>query len=134
LLLLLLLEDVTGEGERTRSLGLVGAAFGLGFIVGPALGGTLVGWHPRYPALAAALLSFINLIGTSLTPLVHVTSRTRSLRSLLTAHNARIAGAYFLLTESLTAEQMKAAQDTRKQSPSVLSHSPFLCSHLVSFS
>lgn len=35
------------------------------------------------------------------------------------------AGAYFLLTESLTAEQMKAAQDTRKQSPSVLSHSPF---------
>lgn len=81
--------DVTGEGERTRSLGLVGAAFGLGFIVGPALGGTLVGWHPRYPALAAALLSFINLIG-----------------------------AYFLLTESLTAEKMKAAQDTRKQSPS----------------
>ncbi|ELR12333.1 transporter, major facilitator subfamily protein [Acanthamoeba castellanii str. Neff] len=82
--------DVTGEGERTRSLGLVGAAFGLGFIVGPALGGTLVGWHPRYPALAAALLSFINLIG-----------------------------AYFLLTESLTAEKMKAAQDTRKQSPSL---------------
>jgi hypothetical protein len=65
---------------------------------------------------------------------VHVTSRTRSLRSLLTAHNAHIAGAYFLLTESLTAEKMKAAQDTRKQSSSVLSHSPFLYSHPVSCS
>lgn len=55
--------DVTTRDDRTRGMGLIGAAFGLGFIAGPALGGILAGSDPvsadfRTPALTAAGLSF----------------------------------------------------------------------------
>jgi DHA1 family tetracycline resistance protein-like MFS transporter len=56
--------DVTDEQNRARGLGLVGASFGLGFIFGPALGGTLsAGDNYSLPALAAAALSALNLLG-----------------------------------------------------------------------
>jgi DHA1 family tetracycline resistance protein-like MFS transporter len=56
--------DVTDEQNRARGLGLVGASFGLGFIFGPALGGTLsAGNNYSLPALAAAALSALNLLG-----------------------------------------------------------------------
>ncbi len=54
------ISDVTDAKERTRSLGLIGAAFGLGFIIGPAVGGILSRWGFMVPALAAAVLSVIN--------------------------------------------------------------------------
>jgi DHA1 family tetracycline resistance protein-like MFS transporter len=54
--------DVTDEKGRARGLGLIGAAFGLGFIIGPAAGGLLSQWGYGAPALAAAGLSLINLI------------------------------------------------------------------------
>jgi DHA1 family tetracycline resistance protein-like MFS transporter len=54
--------DVTDASNRARGLGLIGAAFGLGFIIGPALGGTLSVWGFAVPAFAAAGLSFVNLI------------------------------------------------------------------------
>ena len=41
----------------------MGAAFGIGFIVGPAIGGILAAADLMYPALAAAALSFLNLLG-----------------------------------------------------------------------
>ncbi len=44
-------------------MGLMGAAFGIGFIVGPAIGGTLVAHHHSIPAIAAALISLLNLVG-----------------------------------------------------------------------
>ena len=49
--------DVTGPTERSRGMGLVGAAFGLGFIVGPALGGVAghYGGPPAVGLLGAAL-------------------------------------------------------------------------------
>jgi len=54
--------DVTDASNRARGLGLIGAAFGLGFIIGPALGGTLSVLGFAVPAFAAAGLSFVNLI------------------------------------------------------------------------
>jgi DHA1 family tetracycline resistance protein-like MFS transporter len=54
--------DVTDEGSRAKGLGLVGAAFGLGFIFGPALGGFLSGYGFEVPAFAAAGLAALNLL------------------------------------------------------------------------
>jgi len=56
--------DVTDNKERAKGLGLIGAAFGLGFIIGPALGGTLAGdGNYALPALIASGLAFLNLLG-----------------------------------------------------------------------
>ena len=52
--------DVTPPENRARSYGLVGMAFGLGFIVGPALGGVLGSIDPRLPFWAAAGASLAN--------------------------------------------------------------------------
>jgi DHA1 family tetracycline resistance protein-like MFS transporter len=54
--------DVTDAKSRNRGLGMIGAAFGLGFIIGPALGGLLSGVSYSVPAFVAAGLSFINLL------------------------------------------------------------------------
>lgn len=53
--------DVTPPERRTRALGLLGAAFGLGFVVGPAVGGLLGQVDLSAPAYAAAALSLLNL-------------------------------------------------------------------------
>ncbi|MEN3203782.1 MAG: MFS transporter [Atribacterota bacterium] len=59
--------DVTQDKERAQGFGLLGAAFGLGFIVGPFLGGVLsFGENYARPALWAAGLSLFNLIGVFL--------------------------------------------------------------------
>ncbi len=52
--------DVTATDRRARAYGLLGAAFGIGFIVGPAVGGLLGQWGPRTPFWVAAGLSFAN--------------------------------------------------------------------------
>ena len=54
--------DVTDEQNRARGLGLIGAAFGLGFIIGPATGGALSQWGYNVPAFAAALVASLNLL------------------------------------------------------------------------
>ncbi len=54
--------DVTEESERTRWMGMVGASFGIGFILGPALGGLLHPYGSGIPAFAAAGLAAANLI------------------------------------------------------------------------
>ncbi len=55
------ISDVTDAKNRARGLGMIGAAFGLGFILGPAAGGFLSQWGYGVPALMAAALSLINL-------------------------------------------------------------------------
>ena len=72
--------DITDESNRARGMGLIGAAFGLGFILGPALGGGLSRWGYAVPAFAAAAISFVNMIAV-----------------------------YFKLPESLSPEQRAAA-------------------------
>jgi DHA1 family tetracycline resistance protein-like MFS transporter len=57
------ISDITDEKNRAKGLGLIGAAFGLGFIIGPAVGGVLSGsGHYSIPAFVAAGLAFLNLI------------------------------------------------------------------------
>jgi DHA1 family tetracycline resistance protein-like MFS transporter len=53
------LSDVLEERERARGFGFIGAAFGIGFIAGPALGSLLVQWNLKAPAWAAAALSLL---------------------------------------------------------------------------
>jgi len=54
--------DVTDRQNRSRGLGMIGAAFGLGFIFGPAVGGLLSRFGYAVPAFLAAGLSFVNLV------------------------------------------------------------------------
>jgi MFS transporter, DHA1 family, tetracycline resistance protein len=54
--------DVSPPEGRARAMGLVGAAFGLGFIVGPALGGALASLGHRAVPLAACALAAVNLL------------------------------------------------------------------------
>lgn len=56
------LADISAPEERARHFGLIGAAFGIGFIVGPAIGGLLGEWGPRAPFHAAAALAGANLL------------------------------------------------------------------------
>ncbi len=54
--------DLSNEDERSRRFGLIGATFGAGFVVGPALGGLLGSFGLRLPFYAAAALAFANLL------------------------------------------------------------------------
>lgn len=56
------ISDVTDAQSRSKGLGMIGAAFGLGFIIGPASGGLLSQWGYAVPAFAASALSFSNLL------------------------------------------------------------------------
>ena len=58
--------DVTDAKDRAKGLGMIGAAFGLGFIIGPASGGLLSQWGYAVPAFVAAVLVLINLVMVSL--------------------------------------------------------------------
>ena len=52
--------DVTPTTRRAQAYGLMGAMFGLGFVIGPALGGVLGHYHLRLPFVTAAGLTFLN--------------------------------------------------------------------------
>ena len=56
--------DVTEPGKRAQSFGVIGIAFGLGFMAGPAISGFLAGFGYAYPIYAAAALSFTSIICT----------------------------------------------------------------------
>jgi DHA1 family tetracycline resistance protein-like MFS transporter len=96
--------DITDEKNRAKGLGLIGAAFGMGFIIGPAMGGILSNWGyatsafatiglSRYavPALVAVGLSALNLLGVILwlpesLPPEKRTEMANSPRTAFTAH------------------------------------------------
>lgn len=71
------ISDVTTEKDRGRALGMIGAAFGLGFILGPATGGLLASIDYALPAWLGAGLEVMNVllvlvfVKESLTPEVH---------------------------------------------------------------
>jgi len=54
--------DVSPPEKRTQNFGLIGVAFGLGFIIGPLTGGLVADISPRAPFVVSALLTFANLI------------------------------------------------------------------------
>src|SRR5215471_8956064 len=80
--------DVTPEDQRAAKFGMLGAAFGLGFIIGPAVGGLLGTYGLRYPFWAAGALSLLNA-----------------------------AYGYFILPESLPPERRATSFSLRKANP-----------------
>ena len=54
--------DISTEETRAKNFGMIGAAFGVGFIIGPALGGLLAGLGVRAPFYAAAVLCLLNTV------------------------------------------------------------------------
>ncbi len=56
------LADISPPERRSANFGLIGMAFGFGFIIGPALGGIVAQWGPRMPFLLAAALAFGNAL------------------------------------------------------------------------
>src|SRR3954471_12714548 len=59
------ISDVTKPEERAKSFGIIGIAFGLGFLIGPAISGFLSKFDYRYPMYAAALMSFTSIMATT---------------------------------------------------------------------
>jgi DHA1 family tetracycline resistance protein-like MFS transporter len=60
------LADITPPEKRGATFGLMGAAFGLGFILGPAMGGLLSGFGTRAPFIVAAALAGLNALWIAL--------------------------------------------------------------------
>jgi MFS family permease len=58
------ISDVTEPENRAKAFGVIGIAFGLGFLIGPALSGFLAQYDYSYPAWAAATLSFTSVLCT----------------------------------------------------------------------
>lgn len=63
-----MMADVTPPADRARGMGLVGAAFGLGLVLGPLLGGLLAGAEGSFtvPCLLAALMSLLAVLAAGL--------------------------------------------------------------------
>jgi len=54
--------DISTDEDRTKNFGLIGAAFGLGFIIGPVIGGLLGHYGARVPFYFAAILCMVNFL------------------------------------------------------------------------
>jgi DHA1 family tetracycline resistance protein-like MFS transporter len=54
--------DISTPEKRAQNFGLIGAAFGLGFIIGPVIGGVSSHWGPRVPFLVASGLTLLNVL------------------------------------------------------------------------
>jgi DHA1 family tetracycline resistance protein-like MFS transporter len=85
--------DITTQENRARGMGMVGAAFGLGFIFGPAIGGLLSGFGPSVPPLFAGALSFVNFVAA-----VFVLPESRKPGALVRERASRIGA----LTQAMT--------------------------------
>jgi MFS family permease len=58
------ISDVTKPEERAKSFALIGIAFGMGFLIGPAISGFLAQYSYQYPIFAAAALSATSILST----------------------------------------------------------------------
>jgi DHA1 family tetracycline resistance protein-like MFS transporter len=54
--------DISTDENRSKNFGIIGAGFGLGFILGPMIGGTLAGYGSHYPFIAAGVFNLINFL------------------------------------------------------------------------
>lgn len=83
-----MMADITGPENRARGMGLIGAAFGLGLVLGPMLGGLLSGDQPGFtlPCAVAAVMSVLAMVAAaiflpeSLTPEKRAGNRTHQQR------------------------------------------------------
>ncbi len=86
--------DVTPPEKRASAFGLIGAAFGMGFVLGPALGGILGSVNPRLPFWVAGALSLVNgMYGLFVLP----ESLSRELRSSFSWKRANPVGSLTIL-------------------------------------
>jgi len=69
--------DISSKEDKARNFGLLGAAFGVGFILGPVLGGLLSEYGSRAPFFAAATIAFANMLFGYLVLPETVTDTTR---------------------------------------------------------
>ncbi len=105
--------DITTPENRAKGMGLVGAAFGLGFIFGPAIGGFLSQWGYAMPAFFASGLSLVNLVAAwILLPESRTVrngqgprlSRVAALRAALTRpHLPQVLLVYFVIVAAFSA-------------------------------
>src|SRR5580700_11323278 len=58
------ISDVTKPEERAKSFAIIGIAFGMGFLIGPAISGFLAQYSYQYPIFAAAGLSLTSILAT----------------------------------------------------------------------
>lgn len=83
--------DVTAPEERARGMGMIGAAFGLGFIFGPAIGGVLSHYGAAAPFFAAGALALVNgLLAIRFLPESRPAGRGEPRALLQTGFGARI--------------------------------------------
>lgn len=54
--------DISTSEDRAKNFGMIGAAFGLGFVIGPMIGGLLGNYGPRVPFMVAAALCMVNFL------------------------------------------------------------------------
>jgi DHA1 family tetracycline resistance protein-like MFS transporter len=96
------LSDITDEHNRARGLGIVNAAFGLGFVFGPAFGGVAASFFgPRVPFFAAACVSLTTvLLSTFLLP-ESLPPERRKLETAAAAKVARGSNLDFLRTPAV---------------------------------
>ncbi|MGA3203178.1 MAG: MFS transporter [Bryobacteraceae bacterium] len=59
------ISDITKPEERAKSFGVIGIAFGIGFLIGPAVSGILAKSSYQYPVFAAAGLSALSILATA---------------------------------------------------------------------
>ncbi len=90
--------DITTDEDRVRGMGLIGAAFGLGFIIGPGIGGVLGAVDPRLPFVVAAAFALANFglawkrLPESRVPGSHEGARQARWSSLFSAVGSRTYG------------------------------------------
>jgi len=97
--------DITTKEDRSSGLGKVGAAVGIGFILGPVIGGLLSPYGIWAPGAVALILSLVNLVFVFLylpeperrTQLKHETSFMQSLRGILTAIEEPLTGQVYII-------------------------------------
>ena len=54
--------DISTPEDKAKNFGMIGAAFGLGFIIGPVIGGVAAQWGVKWPFFIAAGLSLLNMV------------------------------------------------------------------------
>lgn len=140
--------DITTPTNRSRGMGIIGAAFGLGFILGPAIGGILTGPNPdnanfHLPSLFAAGLSLLALLCTLMLLPESLNSETKvkiqahrnrqrqlnSLQLLQRPQFCMLVGIYFLVTFAVAAMDSTLALWSKQQ----LNWRPQQTSYLFAF-
>lgn len=99
------LADVTPADRRTRAMGLLGAAYGIGFIVGPVLGGIASSISDPAPGIVASLLAVGNLLYASVAlrePREHQPRAHSTVTAPVPQRHLRILGAGMAATAAFT--------------------------------